>query len=108
MPECAPYRRFEVLLPLYFNDGSELPQEAFAQTLAELRERFGDLSIETQATRGLSEYGEKSYKDHLIRVYVDVPDEPQHRQFFVDWKVRLKERFQQIDIWLTTYAIEVL
>ncbi len=107
MPSSA-YRRFEVLLPLYFNDGQELPQTAFAQTLAELRERFGDLSIETQATRGLSQYGEQSYKDHLIRVYVDVPDEPQHREFFAAWKEQLKARFEQIDIWLTTYAIEVL
>ena len=108
MPQNVAYRRFEVLLPLYFNDGRELPQEAFSQTLAELRERFGDLSIETQATRGLSQYGEQAYKDHLIRVYVDVPDELRHREFFVAWKERLKARFQQIDIWLTTYAIDVL
>jgi len=30
------------------------------------------------------------------------------REFFVLFKARLKERFQQIDIWMTTYPIDVL
>jgi len=30
------------------------------------------------------------------------------RQSFVLFKARLKERFQQIDIWMTTYPIDVL
>ena len=102
------YRRFEVLLPLWFNNGEPVPEAHFSQTLSELRERFGDLSIETQATRGLSQYGERSFRDDLIRVYVDVEDLPEHRQFFVDWKATLMSRFEQHDIWLTTYALEVL
>jgi hypothetical protein len=44
----------------------------------------------------------------LIRVFVDVADDPEHRRFFLGFKDRLKERFQQIDIWMTTYPIEVL
>jgi hypothetical protein len=43
-----------------------------------------------------------------VRVFVDVPDISESRQFFVDFKQRLKARFQQIDIWMTTYPIEVL
>ncbi len=73
------HRRFEVLLPLQFNDGQAVPQAHFTETLAELRQRFGDLSIETQATRGLSQYGSQQFRDDLIRVYVDVPDLPEHR-----------------------------
>jgi len=33
---------------------------------------------------------------------------PENRQFFVNFKERLKERFQQIDIRMTTYPIEVV
>jgi len=39
---------------------------------------------------------------------VDVADEPDSRHFFVEFKDKLKTRFQQTDIWLTTVLIEAL
>lgn len=50
----------------------------------------------------------QSYRDDLIRVFVDAPDGTESREYFVAAKERLKARFQQLDIWLTTYLIEVL
>jgi hypothetical protein len=35
------FRRFEILLPLRFNDGQTVPDELVADTLLELREKFG-------------------------------------------------------------------
>ena len=52
--------------------------------------------------------GGQSYRDDLIRVFVDVPDVRENREFFIAAKERLKGRFQQLDIWMTTYLIEVL
>ncbi len=101
-------RRFEALLPLRFNDGSAVSDDAIADTLLELEQRFGAVSCETQTIRGQWRHANDSYRDDLIRVFVDVADEPENRQFFVEFKERLKERFQQIDIWLTTYLIEVI
>lgn len=43
-----------------------------------------------------------------MRMFVDVPDTPENRQFFEEYKEHLKGRFRQIDIWLTTYAIEAI
>jgi len=43
-----------------------------------------------------------------MRVFVDVPDLPENREFFVAFKEKVKERFKQIDIWMTTYPIEVI
>jgi hypothetical protein len=37
-----------------------------------------------------------------------LPDEPEARQFFAEYKELLKGRFQQLDIWMTTYPVEVL
>ena len=34
-------RRYEILVPLLFNDGRPVPEPLLAQTFAELRERFG-------------------------------------------------------------------
>jgi len=41
-------------------------------------------------------------------VFVDTLDVAESRAFFTEFKERMKERFQQIDIWMTTYPIEVL
>ena len=101
-------RRFEVLLPLRLNDGTSVPDEAVADTLIELEEQFGAVSCETQTIRGRWRSDGESFRDDLIRVFVDVPDMPENRQYFVDCKERLKVRFQQIDIWMTTYLIEVI
>jgi len=42
------WRRYEVLLPVRFNDGVRIPKALLAQTILELEERFGAVSCETQ------------------------------------------------------------
>ena len=101
-------RRFEVLLPLRLNDGSPVPDDAIADTLIELEERFGAVSCETQTIRGRWRFDGQSYRDDLVRVFVDVDDLPETRVYFTECKERLKARFQQLDIWMTTYLIEVI
>jgi hypothetical protein len=101
-------RRFEVLLPLRFNDGSAVPDAAIADTLLELEQRFGAVSCETQTIRGQWRHENQSYRDDLMRVFVDAADDADSRQYFVEFKEQLKSRFQQIDIWMTTYLIEVI
>lgn len=101
-------RRFEVLLPLRFNDGQSVPDQLVADTLIELEVRFGAVSCETQTIRGLWRHEGQPFRDDLVRVFVDGPDVPESREFFIEFKERLKARFQQLDIWLSTYPIEVL
>ncbi len=101
-------RRYEILLPLRFNDGQPVPDESVGETLLELRRRFGAVSWETQAVRGLWQHQGRVYRDDSVRVWVDVPDTPENRRFFQDFKDQLKTRFRQIDIWMTTYLIEVV
>ena len=103
-----PFRRFEVLLPQHFNDGQPVPQSAFADTLHELRQRFGGVSAETQDIQGYSVHRGQPFSDDLVRLYVDAPDTPENWQFFLELKEQLKRRFQQVDIWITTHAVEVL
>ena len=101
-------RRYEILLPSRFNDGSPIPPELIADTLLELEEKFGAISCETQIIHGLWRQEGVTYRDSLARVFVDVPDSLENRQFFVQFKERLKERFQQQEIWLTTFPIELI
>ena len=106
MPEA--YRRFEILLPLRFNDGTPVPHDLVGETLLELRGRFGAVSSETQTIRGDWQHQGQTYRDELTRLFVDVPDTPENVQFFREFKERLKARFQQIDIWMTTYPLDVI
>jgi hypothetical protein len=73
-----------------------------------LRRQFGAVSAETQTIRGFWQHEDEVFRDDLVRVFVDVPDSPENRQFFLDFKERLKARFQQIDIWMTSYLVDVL
>ncbi len=104
----ASYRRYEFLLPLRFNDGQPIPNEHVADALLEVEGRFGAVSAETQVIRGFWRHEGRSYRDDLVRVFIDTLDQPESRQFFQEFKERLKARFQQIDIWMTSYPIDVL
>jgi hypothetical protein len=90
-------RRYEILLPLQFNDGSAVPVDILHQTREELVAQFAGVWVH-EGTR---------YEDSLVRIVVDVEDTPDNRQFFVDWKPTLRERFQQIEIYFTSFIIEV-
>ena len=102
------WRRYEVLLPLRFNDGRPVPDELISETLLELETHLGAVSWETQTIQGAWSSKGVRYRDELSRLFVDVPDLPEHRQFFAELKGRLKSRFQQLDIWMTTYPIDVV
>jgi hypothetical protein len=101
-------RRDEIFLPLRFNDGTPVPDGLIADTLLELRRRFGAVSCETQAIRGVWEHEGEVYRDDLVRLFVDVADVPANREFFRQLKEQLKVRFRQIDIWMTTYPVDVV
>ena len=102
------FRRYEILLPQRFNDGRTIPRRLLTSTIVELRTRFGAVSCESQRIRGHWQFQGELYKDDLIRLFIDVPDEAAHRSFFVEYKEQLKVRFAQIDIWLVSYPVDVL
>lgn len=101
-------RHYEILLPLRFNDGRRVPGDLVGETLVELRRRFGAVTWESQIIRGLWEQGGQIYQNDSLRVTVDVADTVENREFFRQFKERLKDRFQQIDIWMTTHLIDVV
>ena len=101
-------RRYEILLPLRFNNSQPVPPEVIADTVLKLREQFGAVSWENQTVQGQWQYEGIVYRDDLVRVFVDVADTLENRQFFLQIKEHVKTDFQQLDIWLTSYPIDVL
>jgi hypothetical protein len=76
------YRRYEILLPRRFNDGGLVPPVLLADTLIELRRQFGAVSCEPQSIQGQWQHQGEVYRDELVRVFVDVEDTPENREFF--------------------------
>ena len=102
------YCRFELLLPLQFNDGTAVPKALIAGVVTEIERRFGAASWESQIIEGTWHQGGVEFRDQLNRIFVDAQDSPEHRRFFIDLKQRLRSRFQQLDIWLTVHPVELL
>jgi len=103
-----PIKRYEILLPLNYNDGREVEPEKFKQTRRELLKRFGALSFETVPIHGFWTKGERTFEDILVRIVIDVQESPNTRRFFQTYKEKLKKRFKQLEIWMMAYPIEII
>src|SRR5262249_52592935 len=97
-PMSSTVRRFEILLPLRYNDGSPVPEDLVGETLLELREWFGAVCAEPRINRGHGPSEGPIGRDELVRVFIDAPDTPTSRDFFTAYKEQLKARFRQPDI----------
>ncbi len=100
-------KRYEILLPLNYNDGTEIEPEKFDQTAEELSDQFGGVTQDTVRITGTWKYGGARYRDELLRIRIDSND-PRAVDFLRSYKQRLKERFQQIDIWITAHELEII
>jgi hypothetical protein len=101
------WRRFEVLLPLQFNDGADVPEEMLGEAVFEVVEHFNGASFETQRVLGAWRHAGILYRDELARLVVDLPDTAKNRQWMKAFKSRWKERLDQLEIWMVSYIIQV-
>ena len=101
------WRRFEVLLPLRFNDGRDVPGEWIAEAVLEIVDHFGAASYETQKVEGHWRHSGILYRDDLVRIVVDVPDSARNRQWMKQFKDDWKVRLEQLELWMVSYRIEV-
>jgi len=100
--------RFEILLPLFYNDGRPIEPEKFLATDDDLVQVFGATSTDQVTVRGKWKYQSTVYSDQLIRVRVDVEDSPENQEAMRALKETLKARFEQLDIWITAHRIDII
>jgi|SRR6185295_9248557 len=94
------WRRFEVLLPLQFNDGREVPPEWLAGAVLEIVDYFGAESYETQKVERHWRYGGVLLRHDLVKIVVDVSDTAENRQWLKNFKDKWKSRLEQLDLWV--------
>jgi len=101
------WRRFEVLLPLQFNDGREVPSEWLVEAVYEVVDHFGAASYESQSLEGHWRRETTHYRDNLVKIVLDAPDVPENRSWMQSFKAKWKSRLEQIEIWMVSYPIEI-
>ena len=101
-------RRYEMLLPLVYNDGRPVEPEKHEKTREELIARFGAVSLLPATLRGAWVHEGHRYEEDFIRLLVDVPDTRANRQFFLRLKATLLKRFEQLEIYIVSYSLDVL
>ena len=102
------WTRYEILLPLRYNDGTAIELEKFHRTNLELTNQFEATTADMITAIGTWKYRGTFYEDRLLRLIVDVPASVQADDFFREYKEILKARFQQIDIWISSHEIQIL
>lgn len=101
--------RYEILIPQYDNCGKVFPTELLEKTNQEIFNKFGAVSNSSSIITGIwiNCQGEISH-DHLARLFVDVEDTTSNLAWFIKHKETWKERFQQDEIWLVCFPVEVI
>jgi len=100
-------RRYEVLLPVRFNDGRDIPEELLGEVVNEIAAQFGAVSFYKQAIEGHWQHAGTTYRDDLACVVVDVADTVKNRKWMRAFKARWKERLQQLELWMVSYPIQI-
>ena len=101
------FRRYEIILPTRYNDGSSVEPEKFLVTNRELVGRFGAISFLPETFRGVWVHQGQEFAESNVRLFVDVEDSPENAAFFFRFKEILKERFRQIDLGIVSYEIRI-
>jgi hypothetical protein len=101
-------RRYEILLPLIHNDGRPVAEDTLHQTREELVVQCEGVSFQPESVRGIWLHEGARYEDTSVRLIADVEDTPENRQFFVEFKATLLQRFEQIEIYIVSYPVDIL
>jgi hypothetical protein len=100
--------RFEILLPLFYNDGRPIEPEKFLATDDDFVNTFSATSTDHVTVRGKWKYQSTVYSDQLIRIRVEVEDTKENQDAMRALKETLKARFEQLDIWITAHRIDII
>ena len=103
-------KKYEVYLPLKYNDGKEIEAEKFKRIREELISRFGALTVSSISApyQGTWKYGGVEFVDDIIKIEIIATDDRSTKKFLKNFKPQLIESLQQIDILITVQDIRTI
>ena len=100
-------RRYEILLPVRFNDGSDVPEELLGEAVNEIVDQFNAATFHRQTVEGHWRHDETHFRDDLAIIVIDLPDTDKNRKWMRAFKARWKKRLDQLEIWMVSYPIDI-
>lgn len=102
--------RYEIYVPLNYNDGTLVEPEKVYQTTQELMMKFKGLTTYPVSLKasGLWEDGNGFYQDELILYRVDIEAKFDLLDFIIGYKDKLKDDYKQVEIYITRQRIEII
>ncbi len=99
--------KYELYLPLKYNNGAAIEPQKFEQIQEQLMAAFGAITVSSLSApfEGTWRYGGVEFVDSIIRIEVITNEEV---EFFKSFKRRLKTKLRQIDILITLQYIHVI
>ena len=103
-------KKYEIYLPLKYNDGREIEAEKIKQIRNELLAVFGALTVSSQTApcQGTWNYGGVDFIDDIIKVEIIAGADRKTERFFRQFKARLKRFLHQVDILITAQNIHTI
>ena len=103
-------KKFEIYLPLKYNDGEEIEPEKIKQVREELIAVFGALTVSALSApfQGTWQYGGVEFIDDIVKIEVITAEDLKTNRFFKKYKGHLRELFQQVDILITVQDIRTI
>jgi len=99
----------QILLPVYDNEGNELPQMEFRRVSSELSHRFGGVTAFTRApAEGVWKEPTTSRPTHDDIVVVEVMVSELDRDWWKSYRSDLERRFKQDEVVIRAQAMEQL
>ena len=105
-------RRFEILLPAEFNDGRLVADgcpRCLPDSLREAEDTFGAFTCRVEMAEGTwTAPDHRRFHDRLSALCIDVEDTPDHLEWIRHFKSHLLQRFEQLEIYVTSHLVDVL
>jgi len=103
-------KKYEIYLPLKYNDGTEVEPEKLKQIRERLVAVFGAITVSPIAApfHGRWRYGGVEYVDEIIRFEIITEEDFGSNLFFKNFKNQLKRSLRQFDILITVQNIETI
>ena len=103
-------KKYEIYLPLKYNDGREIEPEKIKRIREELIAVFGALTVSSLSApyQGTWKYGGVTFIDDVIKIEIITAKDRKAEKFLKGFKERLKRLLRQIDILITVQDIRTI
>lgn len=103
-------KKYEIYLPLKYNDGTKIEAEKIKQIREELVDVFGARTVSSQAApyQGAWNYRGIDIIDDIIKIEIIARADRKTQKFFREFKKRLKRLLKQIDVLIIAQDIRTI